>query len=209
MIRAFVLLILAISFSGGCSWQNSKAYKLGLVILGPTFSDHVLDSIQENLESVYGIQTAVIAEVPMPKHAFVQMKSPRYRADTLLRYLHRFRNDGFDFVIGITHEDISCSSRDRQGNVKKPESRYRDWGIFGLAGRPGHTAIVSDFRIGNQQSRNYYSRLIKISLHEHGHNLGLPHCPNSHCLMRDAVEKLSTIDEAERDLCNSCREQVN
>ena len=37
----------------------------------------------------------------------------------------------------------------------------------------------------------------KVVLHELGHNFGIPHCTKTEpCVMKDAVEKISTVDNA-------------
>lgn len=51
-------------------------------------------------------------------------------------------------------------------------------------------------------------RLKKVTMHELGHNLGLPHCPNKHCFMQDAAETIKTIDGVELNLCEECRDQL-
>ena len=54
----------------------------------------------------------------------------------------------------------------------------------------------------------HFSRLKKVSIHEFGHNLGLPHCPNKRCVMTDAVENITTIDNANFDLCEKCKMKI-
>ena len=51
-------------------------------------------------------------------------------------------------------------------------------------------------------------RLAKVAVHEIGHTLGLPHCPNAGCLMEDAAGKAATTD-GEYDLCADCRAKLN
>jgi archaemetzincin len=47
-------------------------------------------------------------------------------------------------------------------------------------------------------------RLAKVAVHELGHTLGLPHCPNVGCLMEDAEGRVATCDR-EYDFCARCR----
>jgi archaemetzincin len=146
--------------------------------------------------------------VALPKNAFVNNKSPRYRADSLLVYLNEIRKwEEADFAFGITAEDISTTKRDENGNIKKPVYKYADWGIMGLAYRPGRAAIVSTFRLGKRHPQ-YYTRLEKVCIHELGHNLGLPHCPNKSCVMTDATESINTIDNCQASLCQSCEKKA-
>lgn len=52
-------------------------------------------------------------------------------------------------------------------------------------------------------------RLRKVAVHEFGHNLGLPHCPNKNCVMTSAAEKLTTIDNEKLALCKNCKKIIN
>ncbi|MBX9851002.1 MAG: hypothetical protein K2X86_04505 [Cytophagaceae bacterium] len=60
--------------------------------------------------------------------------------------------------------------------------------------RPGPSCVVSAFRLNSQHPR-FVERLKKVCLHELGHNLDLPHCPDKGCFMTSAAEKIATIDE--------------
>ena len=71
-----------------------------------------------------------------------------------------------------TSEDISTTKYEH-GAIRKPESKYRDWGVFGLGYRPGPTSVVSTFRIGHKDQGVFMDRIKKITLHEIGHNIGL------------------------------------
>ena len=109
----------------------------------------------------------------------------------------------------MTSKDISTSKKDRKGNILKPEYKYQDWGIMGLAYCPGNSCVISSFRLKHKNKTIYFDRLKKVSVHEFGHNLGLPHCPNKKCVMTDAVETVSTIDNANLDLCDECKIKLN
>ena len=80
-------------------------------------------------------------------------------------------------MLGLTEVDIS---------VTKDE--YPDWGVFGYGELPGHTAIISSHRLrGGLRDRAHLQWRVRIiGTHEVGHNLGLAHCMEPHCLMQDA-----------------------
>lgn len=111
--------------------------------------------------------------------------------------------------MGLTSKDISITKKDKWGKVKKPAYKYQDWGIMGLAYCPGNSCIVSTFRINNTNSKIHFSRFKKVAVHEFGHNLGLPHCPDKKCVMTDAVESVKTIDYAKLALCSDCNKKLN
>jgi archaemetzincin len=163
--------------------------------------------IKEALESFYKVEVTVNESLDLPKETFIQVKSPRYRADKLIKW-QKTKAKNYDFVIGFTNSDISTSKRNDLGLIKEPKSKYEDWGIMGLAYCPGKSCIVSSFRIKHNNRKIFEDRLKKVVVHEFGHNLGLKHCPNKLCLMTDAVETVNTIDHAKFELCEDCKSQI-
>lgn len=115
--------------------------KVGLVPYGPV-SEVLMDSLASILEREYRAEVIVLPQRELPASAFVNVKSPRYRADSLLIDLLRIRPNSIDHLLGITRSDISTSKRDADGKIKDPEYKYADWGIFGLAQRPGRSAVI-------------------------------------------------------------------
>ena len=79
---------------------------------------------------------------------------------------------------------------------------------MGLAYRPGKSSIISKFRLKNNDKKLELERFKKVVIHEFGHNLGLPHCENTHCVMTSAAEKISTIDTEKMELCSKCKRQL-
>ncbi|MFP9118082.1 matrixin family metalloprotease [Flavobacterium sp. RNTU_13] len=143
----------------------------------------------------------------MPESAFVNIKTPRYRADSLIGIQKRNLPDSIDYVVGLTNKDISVP-RYENGKIKKPEWKYNDFGVMGLGYRPGNSCVVSTFRLKANNKPLFYKRLEKVVLHELGHNLGLPHCENPKCVMTSAAEKISTIDNANASLCDACAKRI-
>lgn len=166
------------------------------------------DSVKSALEEVYEVEVVMLPEIEIPENTFVNVKSPRYRADKLIEYLKENRPGGIDYTIGLISKDISTTKRTADGEIKKPKSKYEDWGIFGLGYRPGPSCIVSTFRLNNKNQKLFYSRIKKIAVHEIGHNLGLPHCPDKECVMQDAAESISTIDNVSMILCDECKRKI-
>src|SRR5690606_36710283 len=116
-------------------------------------------------------------------------KSPRYRADKIIAEQRAKKPDSIDYVLGYTSKDISTSKKEN-GQIKLPKHKYEDWGVMGLAYVVGNSCVVSSFRLKHKDSKKYFSRIKKVTVHELGHNLGLPHCANTKCVMTDAVESV-------------------
>lgn len=165
--------------------------------------------LAQEVTKFYKIKTFILPEIELPKQAFVNIKSPRYRADSIIMIQNRTINDSLDFVLGLTHKDISITKHDIKGNIKEPKWKYNDFGVMGLAYCPGKSSIVSSFRLKHKDKSLEFSRLKKVVIHEFGHNLGLPHCPNKHCVMTSAAEKISTIDNEKMELCSKCKTSVD
>lgn len=217
MSKAFTLPILNLMICltlifFGCEEQakpvhepvQEKAIRVGLQPYA-NFDTDLIGDVKGAIDSAFGFEVVKMEGMEMPQSAFVQIKSPRYRADSMLRILRRNKPMDLDYVMGLTSSDISTTKREANGAVKTPVNKYGDWGIFGYGFRPGPASIVSTFRLGTSNEELLRKRLRKICLHELGHNLGLPHCTSGeNCLMRDAAETIRTIDEVDERLCQFC-----
>lgn len=169
---------------------------------------NLLDSVSRALSVEYDAEVVILPAQALPAHAFVNIKSPRYRADKLIRYLLDVKPDSLDYILAITNSDISTTKKDRLGNTLEPKSKYEDWGVFGLGYMPGSSCIVSTFRTQKTTPKNFGLRMKKISVHEIGHNMGLPHCDSGNCVMRDAVESIKTVDQVGVRLCDMCKQKI-
>jgi archaemetzincin len=112
----------------------------------------------------------------------------RYRADSILN-ITRYKYGIDTLMLLMTHRDISVT-----------KNRIKDWGIMGLAHRPGNVCVVSTYRLDKSKLAE---QLYKVSIHELGHTQGLPHCPVKTCYMRDASGG-NPLDE-EKGFCPSCK----
>lgn len=190
------------------SVEKTRSITAGIQPFGD-FSPALADSIRRVVEAVFGFDAVVLKPVELPEAAFVNIKSPRYRADKLLPFLKTVIPDSVDYILGLTAKDISTTKKDAYGKVKQPESRYFDWGVCGLGYRPGPCAVVSTFRLKTADKTRFMERFRKTCIHELGHNLGLPHCDRqAKCVMRDAAETVKTIDGVDLWLCEDCQKDL-
>ena len=188
-------------------FSNKKTTTIGIQPLG-NFNPSLIDTIKQTIKDVYGFEVIALEGINIPQEAYTNIKSPRYRADTLIRYLKRIKPDSIDYILGLTSKEISVTKKDKFGNIKQPEYKYKDWGIFGLAFVPGTSCIVSTFRLKSSKSK-FIDRFTKVCIHELGHNLGLGHCENHEkCVMRDAAETIKTIDHVDLILCEKCKKEI-
>jgi archaemetzincin len=206
----YFLLIFVITCAGSCARKNITLHQ-SIVAIQPlgNFNQATIKFLSCNIQKFYGCRVVVLPSKDIPSQFFDNSKSPRYSADSLLRWLGNEAVDSIRSVLGITEKDIFTTKRDDKGNIKKPAEKYSVWGIFGLGYVPGKACVVSDFRLHCNDRQKELSRLRSITLHEVGHNFGLQHCPDKRCLMTDANESIKTIDHAGGDLCGSCRRKLH
>lgn len=201
-----LLLVSLLTFMTSCEQEHRRK-----VLLQPygDFDPTTLDSIGKSIERYYGFDVQIASAIELPNQAFIHVKSPRYRADSLLNIQQASKPDNIDFILGLTTSDISATKYDSQGNIRQPVSKYQDWGVFGLGRSPGCTSIVSTYRLKSNKDNQIVSRMKKVCNHELGHNLGLPHCTSGeNCVMRDAAESIGTVDEVGEFLCNACKAKI-
>lgn len=202
-----VLLVFSL-FLFACQSNETQKLTVGIQPYG-IFPEDKTDTIAKAIADFYQIKTVVLPAKELYKEAFTEVKSPRYRADKMINFQKKNKSDSLDFVLGLTSKDISVTKKDKWGKIKTPTYKYADWGIMGLAYCPGTSCIVSTFRIQHSNPKTHFTRFKKVAVHEFGHNLGLPHCPDKTCVMTDAVESVKTIDNAKLALCNDCKNQLN
>jgi archaemetzincin len=150
-----------------------------------------------SLQAFYDFDVRRLDRIPLPDSTRNQTRQ-RYRAEKILDLLEqRIPADGTR-ILGLCGADISTT-----------KGQIADWGILGLASLDGKVCVISTFRTrrlakGEEHAR---IRLGKTAVHEIGHTLGLPHCPNQGCLMEDARGTVLTTDR-EYDLCDTCRSDL-
>jgi archaemetzincin len=184
-------LILSISC---VSSEKRQGLEITWVNLGKIDS-HYIKSSSDALRNYFKVDTLIFVEAELPEETYYQPRN-RYRADKLIRHLRDTYST--QKVVGLTSKDISTTSGEQE-----------DWGIMGLAFRPGKSCVISTFRTfrGARNEEHKKERLNKVVIHEFGHTLGLPHCENSECVMRDAQGKVATVDQV-NDFCTSCKSRI-
>lgn len=168
-----------------------------LLVLGQPLPEPELDYVEAALRLYFPNPLARLPIEPLPQSAYYAPRR-RYRAERLLDYLERRTPEDAQVMMGLTQADISTTKGD-----------VYDWGVLGLATLSGRQCVISSFRTarGAKDVMQARQRLTKTVIHEVGHAIGLPHCPNYGCIMEDGKGSVLTTDH-EQDVCATCRGKV-
>ena len=146
------------------------------------------------VKSFYGFNCVIDKQEPLTKDLLASSKK-RYESNKIIKKYKSNKN-----ILLLTNVDIAYFNKVK--NIK-------EYGIIGLGYQPGHTCVVSTFRIKNTTKNKFIDRLNKVVLHEIGHNLGLPHCKyDKKCLMNDANGTVKQIDQEKIWLCRNCKKII-
>mgnify|MGYP006916064687 CR=1 FL=1 len=133
------------------------------------------------------LECEVLPGLPLSDSLLNDAKT-RYRADKIIRSMSP-KASKHNIYIGLTHRDISCSTRGRA-----------DWGVQGLSILTGKACVASTFRVKNKRE------FPLVVCHEFIHTyFNYAHCPKDdpHCLMQDA--KGHPYLKIKKGLCEYCR----
>jgi archaemetzincin len=132
---------------------------------------------------------------PLPCY---HVERQQYHSSEILERMKSFVRPGDWRVLGIAEVDLFI-----------PILKY----VFGEAQMGGPCAVVSLHRLHqefygvNPDAALLRQRLLKESVHELGHTLGLHHCQDYRCAMASS-HAVEWIDLREAALCGSCVSQV-
>ena len=170
-----------------------------VIVLGG-FPEELIDAIERGLVSELGARVERVPDVELPEAAYYPPRR-RYRADRLLTFLdeHFAGEPRSTRVIGLTSVDISTT--------KDP---HEDWGVFGLGSLGGRSCVVSSFRLRRRarDAAHLEFRVVTTAIHEIGHTLGLEHCIEPGCIMRDAEGSIVTVDTGTGHFGPECQAEL-
>jgi len=191
-----VAAIIALLCLWGCRSGAPRIRSIGIQPVNFTDTGR-LHFIQRQIGAFFHCPVYVLRPVTMPATFVNLSKGERYSADSVLRWLSCRREDSVSILLGVTRKDIF---------IDKPAKPV--WGILGLGNCPGKVCVVSDARFVATAPEKYEHRLRTLVMHEIGHNLGLPHCANPHCILNDANEQIAAVDSCGIDYCAACRRRL-
>jgi archaemetzincin len=173
--------------------------EIALLQIGKIEQD-TLEFIRENLAKAFPRTDILILKgiVPPAPESYDSARK-QYDSSLLLMLIREYaRKIEADKILGITNADLYV-----------PQLNF----IFGEAESPGKAAIVSLYRLepefyGHQANRALFlERAAKEAIHETGHTFGLPHCPDSSCVMSFS-NTIHAVDEKRREFCPKCSRRL-
>jgi len=192
-IFAIVLtLIISTSYIG----LKSHSKEISIVVIGE-FPKKYVEFVQKKLKKFYNCKVNILPKMDIPVSCKINGLQ-RYSSVKIVKLLNSKFDNVEGKVVALTQVDI-CTDRKLNGKINK------NWGVIGLSLLGTKSCVVSNKRM----KTNYYGKLEKVSIHEIGHSLGIPHCEShSKCLMNDAKGKGSKIDKELLWMCNDCKRKI-
>lgn len=146
--------------------------------------------VAANLQTVIGLNTDARSPLPDPDYAFLPNRG-QYTAGRILNALESL-TDSARFRLGVTQFDL-CT----------PILEF----VYGESQLGGRAAVISLFRLADNNLERMYLRAAKIGLHETGHLLGIGHCRTPDCLMNFA-SNLGKLDTIPLRFCSACEYEI-
>ncbi len=141
----------------------------------------------KNISEVFGFGVR-FSHITLPPRLGYNPQRGQYKGDTLLEVLSKvYYPDMLKFLALL------------------PFDLYEEGlnFIFGLAQLGGRYAVVSTYRLKNEDERLFFERVFKEVNHELGHTFGLMHCKNKKCVMNFS-NSLQDVDAKSRFFCEFC-----
>jgi archaemetzincin len=171
-----------------------RRHAIHLVPMGD-FSDHAsLRKLAGFLSAFYMLPVRVRPAIPLraepdPRRGF------RYDADEMILNIKSATRPDAMLTVGITRHDLYS------GRLN---------GVYGIGYADLHTCVISTRRIwqdGSAAGPHEFLRLCKLTAHEIGHALGLPHCAAYRCRM-NSTSGLRSIDQSPLCFCGPCLRKI-
>ena len=157
----------------------------------------VLERLRRGLQDAMRVSCELLPASLDPA-PFLHAQRQQYHSTQILGALSGFLHNGCWRLLGVTSLDLYM-----------PILTF----VFGEAQLSGQCCVVSWRRLTQEfyglphDPELFADRLLKESVHELGHTLGLTHCQDYGCVMA-ASHSVEWIDIKASSFCTSCRQQA-
>lgn len=162
---------------------------LDLILLGHV-DETAVSVVAANLQAVMGLNTDIRPLQDNPDYAYVHTRN-QFDAAKIIKNLCTI-SDGAPLKLGLIESDL-CT----------PILTF----VYGESQLGGKVALVSLYRLSDEDPAVTYQRIAKISLHEVGHLLGIRHCWKTNCLMKHSGD-LTSLDSQSIYFCSACEYEI-
>ncbi len=158
----------------------------------------VLERLRRGLQDTLRVSCALAPDSLDPR-PFLHAQRQQYHSTQILGALSGLARNGCWRLLGVTSLDLYM-----------PILTF----VFGEAQLTGRCCVVSWRRLRQEfyglprDPELFAARLLKESVHELGHTLGLTHCQDYGCVMA-ASHSVEWIDIKGADFCTACGEQAS
>ncbi|MFC1475220.1 archaemetzincin family Zn-dependent metalloprotease [Candidatus Zixiibacteriota bacterium] len=159
--------------------------------------DELLRELSEVIQKLLSLEVSIYPN-KMSLYGGYDPFRNQYNSSWILNQLKKSAPNGADKLLGITEFDLFI-----------PIFTF----VFGEAEFNGHTAVISSHRFQNElyglppDREIMTTRLIKESIHELGHTLGVRHCRNTQCVMYPS-SYAEDIDFKPAFFCEKCHAKI-
>jgi archaemetzincin len=144
----YIVLLLTLCIIGCADKPITDTTTVGIIPY-KGISKEKIAMLKKAVENYYNVDVQLLPEQKLPKSAFVDVKSPRYRADSIINIQRRSMPKHLDYIVGLTESDIS-EYRLKHKNNKVHFGRFRKVVIhelghnFGLPHCPDKKCVMTD-----------------------------------------------------------------
>ena len=129
LIARYFLLIFVITCTGSCVRKEITVHQ-SIIAIQPldNCNQATIKFLSANIEKFYGCRVLLLPSKDIPLSFFNDSKSPRYYADSLLKFLASEGVDSINYVLGVTEkiflprrEMTKATSKSRLKNIPPGE----------------------------------------------------------------------------------------
>jgi archaemetzincin len=142
-------------------------YSLFILPLGAIDQD-ILDHIRQTLIKTFQAETTILPGWEAPFFALSSFRN-QFSAPVIIRSIISRTSEKNAKALGVTSFDLFA-----------PRTNF----VFGEAQISGPAAVISLYRLVDEDHDKYLERVGKEAVHEIGHTFGLDHCDSDDCVMR-------------------------